>query len=84
MKTKIDISATTLKKAASEAERLGCTVDEYMERAIERQIRQSQSLRGFVAEKSKGASKKKALESLRFIAHAVNLPPVQGDEMPAS
>lgn len=83
MKTQIDIKAKTLKLAASEAERMGCTVDEFLELAVERQIEQSRELRRFVAEQSKGASKTKALSALRRIAGAVSMAPSKGDELPA-
>lgn len=82
MKTQIEIKATLYKKVSSEAARAGYTVDQWLAEAAEKQLRRSEELRRFVAEKSKGASKEKAKRALKEIRKWVGLPPVEGDEMP--
>lgn len=49
--------------------------------AIERQVTQTATLRSFIAEKSKGASKAKALAALRKIGQVMDYPPIEGDEL---
>lgn len=84
MKAEIELKNTLYNKACREAERQNCTVDEWMAAAIERQLKQTESLRHFVAEKSKGASQKKALGVLRKLAVInADAPVTPGDEMTA-
>ncbi len=70
------------KKAVQEAANQHLTLDEWIESAVERQLAQVEKMRAFVAEKSKGANKAKALSSLRKFAMAGEGDPVEGDEMP--
>ncbi len=81
MKTKIEITDTLYRKACKEAQKQNCTIEEWLSLAIERQVTQTQNLRSFVAEKSKGASKEKALAALKKIGKVMDYPPVEGDEL---
>lgn len=69
------------KKAMQEAANQHLTLDEWIESAVERQLAQVEKMRAFVAEKSKGASKEKALSSLRKFKLAGQGEPVEGDEL---
>lgn len=82
MKTEIDIKKDLYQQACKEAALQNCTVQEWMASAIARQLQQTDNLRDFIAEQSKGASRRKAIAGLDAISKAVNLPPVPGDEMP--
>lgn len=84
MKAQIEIDATLYRKACVEAKKQHCTIEEWLGGAVERQLKQTDSLRNFIDEKSKGASKSKALSALRKIGKAMEGEPVvEGDEMPS-
>lgn len=83
MKAQIELKSTLYKEASAEAERAGYSLDEWVEAAIASQLKKSEELRRFVSEKSKGASKAKARSALRDIRQWADLPPVEGDELPA-
>lgn len=84
MKAQIEINTTLYRKACAEAKKQQCTVEEWLGGAVERQLKQTEGLRHFIDEKSKGASKSKALSAWGKIGKAMQGEPVvEGDEMPS-
>lgn len=69
------------KKAETEASLQHCTVDELIEKAVEIQLAQLESVRKYASEKAKGASKAKALAALRKFKQAGQGDPLPGDEL---
>lgn len=84
MKTKIDLSSALYKQACKEAALQNCTVEEWLAGAVERQLRNMESLRHSIKKQSKGASREKAMAALRMLEVINQDAPLEpGDEIAA-